>query len=343
MTYRPADESQRLAQIIESRTIIKNLFDYRPDSNDFLVSTFAISNVMNDREAILPFIKRFGGIYALPFDRSAWWPNGIEQTYVEGKMRQKSYHDWTFTNLDFLNSGLYIYDISTFVAGSYFNENMVAKRRDSFRGCPVGPEPGGWMVVSTEPLFDVRFQNWLNAQTHFVKDLTLIMRHSLGHGNGSTHVLRQYVMANNRYPGTTVEVLGERGVHGHVTFDNGKDVYVSVAGHAINLLLYSKFGVFDIDRWLNTIMWNVEASLGYAVVPEHVFSEFRSPKFLWHSYLDWWYATFAYEIALQEMRLRPDTLGAKLRALIQKTLERYPNWLYTETNSAKKYRATVSS
>jgi hypothetical protein len=303
-----------------------------------MVSTFAISNTINEREDIIAFIKRYGGVYTLPFDRSAWWPNSMDQSYGEGRMRQRSYHDWTFTNLDFLGSDLYVYDIATFVAGTYFDETMRPKRHDKFRGCPIGPEPGGWMVVTREPLFDPRFQNWLNAQTHFVKDITLLMRHSLGHGNGSTHILRQYVMMHNTYPGTRVEVLGERGVHGHVFFDNGKDAYVSVAGHEINLLLYSRFGVFDIDRWVLTVINNVKAAFGSEPVPDHVFSEFRDPDYLWHSFLDWWYATYAYEIALQELGLERDGLGAMLRSILQKLLKKYPSWLYTESSSARKYR-----
>jgi hypothetical protein len=143
---------------------------------------------------------------------------------------------------------------------------------------------------------DVRRQSWINAQTHFVKMVTPILRDYYGLDDKSLHHWRLWAM-KIRYPDSII--YDDFRVNGKV---DGK--LVAVAGHLINMMMASYWWPIDVKRYMEVLEDNIinahtnDFSADRYMVATGTHAEYYSPG-LWHTTVEYQLAIDTYQLMVK--------------------------------------------
>jgi len=152
-----------------------------------------------------------------------------------------------------------------------------------------------------QPMFVDDIQTWIQSQTQWARAVSVWIRHRLNLVQDDIYELRYRVVKlldpKARKPDDEAKRVTAR-------LSSGK--YVAVSGHLINLLLFAHVGNIDVLRYLRTVEQNIRISSGMTIHKHHsVFLENRllgedndksTVRFLWHSYVDFYYAVMTYYV-----------------------------------------------
>jgi head-tail adaptor len=311
LRYPFANDDQAKA-LLEVRVEIENAENYKASEIELPVALFSLSSTINDRELVKRVVRNNDSIIAVIVSSttSQIWPDGMHSgSFVKNhdglrfsRVADEAFVDWAYQPEEFLGLSS-VCTIADLVTAIDFND-LTLKRRDKrprvgFDG--QHPFMQLWFCVYKFPLFEDRWQTWLNSQTHIVRLLTPQIREIYNHDKSTLHAIRRATMLS-LYSDLDVRVVEDKRVNGSIRF-NGKVIYVAIAGHMINLLLISSFWPVDFARYMRVIEFNVRVfsrkEKGREVnrwSSRHLLAEsnWRLKGVLWHSYFDWYGAVGTY-------------------------------------------------
>jgi hypothetical protein len=310
LSYSPAtpfddnEQSRRLGEVV---IIKRDIASYRYAIGDLPAAIFSVSNASNKRELVFSMLETLPHFIAVVPNSGArnWWPPGFNSiTFDDAYMTvtgPQLFKDWTYSPDEFLDYN--VYSIADFLTAMSVTGEP---GREKYLSLGVAwdashPFNDAWFVVTKGiTLFDTSRQTWINSQTQYIKTLSILLRTIFGLNDSSLHEAR-FRVVSDLIPITPVEGFE---ITGSVTF-HGASIYINVAGHLINMLLWSHFGVVDFRRYLDTIEDNsfvhfMKRDISSFVVVEPV----RSPRSLWHGYLDWLLALACYRWYCKELNLQ---------------------------------------
>lgn len=322
----------------------RDLFTYRPDGRDLVVSNFAISNSFNGRDRIIEFIRRSKhGVFTLPFDLSRVWPEeGLNGIYMrDGLFVRPSagYEDHLFTPEDVtLSDGRRVPGIVVLTYAQF--RVYVGRRRRMFKACDATHAMvSAWFVVLVGSDFDTHYQTPVNNQTHLVKDVSLILRRVYGHNNSTLHATRRTALLRYKpfcgpAPDEVLTYDDDR-INGALRFGNVW-VRVAVAGHMINMLMVSHFEIVDLCRYVDTVVQNIRDRFGQGASQPGFILEHQGE--LWHGFHDWSVAIDVYEDLCAEFKIpvKEDVLRFIVDTLTELVYE-FPAYLQAEGYQAKHF------
>jgi hypothetical protein len=106
-----------------------------------------------------------------------------------------------------------------------------------------------WGYVSND-------QTWWNNQTNYAKVITPIMRSLFNMKGDSLHVLRRYELAQY-YGMENVQLIIDSRINGYI---KTLDMYISIAGHLVNMLLAADVFVVNIQQYMLSLEANLKAT-----------------------------------------------------------------------------------
>lgn len=258
--------------------------------------------------------------------------------------------DSVWIPMDFAKLPVHCYRISDFISQLYYANN--------FADLPRQPSPCNgssrymheWFIVT-----NASFKGMLpyspahtiqNSQTWCVKAITAKIRLIYGLDDSSLHKLRRDVVVSNG--GTPID---HRLVNGKVTID-GRDLYISISGHLINLLVASTVYAIDFNRWLDTLEFALETQYrstrkwtrlwrqGILAEDAEKWEKFQ----LYHGYFDYLYSLDAYLRFCDEFDLFKNHLAlAYVRSSLERLVLGFPEWKYDHGYAVRDYLSEIST
>jgi hypothetical protein len=300
-----------------------------------VVSTFAISNVINDRELVFKALKVNGRSFHLVPRESEFSIDDriVNSLLIETKKKKRRY--FQLRQNKYIDHMYHPDERDGFF--SYSSVDMILYARASGVKLP-GCEPRGrsqylWFVMGNMRLFS-RYQDWLNSQTHLVRLSSAEYRRVLSVDRVQMHSMRIYV-SRLLYDGYE---RGSKRYDGKIQFQKRQ---LSVAGHMTNMLLASEVATVCFKRYLDTIEMNVLGARGGRAQRTAYSTGLKSflkrgmlaeqnlinPNKLWHTYDEWRIAvgTYIYMRSADSFRTNFRACAYVLRRL-NEILERVPDF-----------------
>jgi hypothetical protein len=167
---------------------------------------------------------------------------------------------------------------------------------------PRDPYLNCWIFFSTMKPSQYPRPDLLNTQTWWVKVPSIVIRDYFREGQEDQRKLRGKALA---LMGIEPVFMEDGKVYG---WDPETSRAVDVSGHAISMLICASWGVVDINRYWDTVIFMARMALGerdatYTMLIERGWlteDALKSPFKLWHTVLDYRAAVYAYLVLAKE-------------------------------------------
>jgi hypothetical protein len=167
-----------------------------------------------------------------------------------------------------------------------------------------------WVVLIRKDIVKLsghesNLQTWTNGQTNYTKILTPILRTEFNLDTQSLHIFRRYAI-KKRYP--EAKLIVDDRINAIINI-NGKERYLAIAGHIVNMALASSVFFVDIRRYVNTLTENIkDANSGNftrwkLMVKGHLQNE-TSKHGLWHNKLEYIIAMDVYLLMAERLKVK---------------------------------------
>jgi len=160
---------------------------------------------------------------------------------------------------------------------------------------------------------DILTQNWWNSQTHFVKEFTPIMRSLFDLDDHDLHMWRVWA-TKILYP----EAVIFRDIRVNAMIQHkGKDMYLAVAGHPLNMLIATNFKVIDFFRYTRPLVTNILAAQkgDFSYEEEMVSTGMAAERpniGLWHNFFEYKIAVRTYQLMCEQGLFLLDNYAVKI-------------------------------